>query len=219
MPPINRPIPRHLAEPPHELEPHGRWGEQLARRFLSACAEIETEENLAQPEIGAIDWYPSRAYAGRIYIPATAANSDGVEFFGYVSFIAPEHADPRDFEARADYTHETADQNPDWQIDLNEEVIGGWRGPGEVTADVTLVWGVPMVPGATFATAEVDEQTVDQCAIVQSDRFTLVALDNINGFGAYPIYMDVALWNKQRKELARESLYDTDAEPEEGSGA
>jgi hypothetical protein len=214
MPLTPRPIPRHIAEQPHELEPSGRWAEQLARRFLSACAEIQTDEKLAQPDADAIDWYPERTYAGRTYVPATALNDDGVEFFGYVSFVSPEHADPRDFLARADYTHETADANPDWKLDLNEEVVAPWRGPGEVTGDVTLVWGAPLVPGAVAATAELDEQTVDQCAIVQSDRFTLVTLDAINGFGGFAIYVEIALWNKGGKELARESLYE-EGEPEQ----
>ncbi len=210
MPPEIRPIPRHIAEPPHEREPHGRWAEQLGRRFLSACAEIQTDEKLTQPEVDAVDWYPSRSYANRTYVPASAATDEGVEFFGYVSFVRPEHGDPGHFEARADYTHETADENPDWRVDLNEEVIASWRGPGDVTADVTLVWGTPLIPGATVASAEVDEQTVDQCAIVQSDRFTLIALDNLIGFGGYAIYMDVALWNKRNAELARESLYEAE---------
>jgi hypothetical protein len=71
------------------------------------------------------------------------------------------------------------------------------------------------VPGAVAVTAEVDEQTGDQCALVQSDRFTLVALDAIVGFGAYPIYLEVAVWNKRGAELARESLYESEADAED----
>lgn len=225
MPPLVRPIPCHIAEPPHELAPSGRWAEQLGRRFLSACAEIQTDEQLTQPDLEAICWYPERTYGGRTYVPATALNSDGVEFFGFVSFQAPEQSDPKDFLARADYTHEIADNNPDWKIDLNEEVIGSWRGPRDTKGDVTLVWGTPIVSGAVAATAEVDEQTADQCALVQSDRFTLVALDALQGFGGYPIYLEVALWNKRGVELTRESLYESeppesespDPEPAAGS--
>jgi hypothetical protein len=218
MPPLARPIPRHIAEPPHELEPSGRWAEQLGRRFLSACAEIQTEEQLSQPTQEAINWFPERTYAERTYVPATAANSDGIEFFGFVSFKAAEHSDPTDFTARADYTHEIAANNPDWKIDLNEEVIGSWRGPRDAKGDVTLVWGVPLVPNAVAATAEVDEQTADQCALVQSDRFTLIALDALQGFGGYPIYLEVAVWNKRGAELTRESLYEVE-EPEPAAAA
>jgi hypothetical protein len=215
MPPIARPIPRHFAEPPHELEPYGRWGDQLARRFLSACAEIDSEEQLRQPAAEAVTWYPARTNSSTTYVPATALNDDGVEFYGYVSFRRPEHGDAGDFIARADYTRETAAQNPDWQVDLNDEVIGTWRGPNEARGDVTLIWGRPLVPGAVAVTAEVDEQTGDQCALVQSDRFTLVALDAIVGFGAYPIYLEVAVWNKRGAELARESLYESEADAED----
>jgi hypothetical protein len=215
MPPIARPIPRHFAEPPKELQPTGRWAEQLGRRFLAACAEIETDESLTQPTQEDVVWYPDRTYSGRVYVPASATNSDGVEFFGYVSFTYAEHnPDPGHYESRADYTHQTADNNPDWKVDLNEEVIGSWRGPGDATADVTLVWGAPLVPNVAAATAEVDEQTADQCALVQSDRFTLIALDNINGFGGYPIYVEIALWDRRGRELARESLYEEAGEEE-----
>jgi hypothetical protein len=211
MPPTVRPIPRHIAEPSHEGEPSGRWAEQLARRFLAACAEIDTEERLRSPEPDEIAWYPERVWSGRTYVPATATNADGVEFFGFVSFARPEHApEPRDFLARADYTHETAQTSPDWKIDLNEEVIAAWRGPGDTTADVTLVWGRPLVGGASVASGELDEQTVDQCPMIDSDRFSLVALDAIKGFGGYPIYLEVALWDKRNRELARESLYETE---------
>jgi hypothetical protein len=218
VPPVVRPIPRHIAEPPHELQPAGRWAQQLGRRFLAACSEIDTQETLSQPELDAIAWYPERSYGGRTYVPATAINDQEVEFFGFVSFATPKHSDPRDFLARADYTHETAAGNPDWKIDLNEEVIGSWRGPGQTTADITLVWGNPLVPGAVAATAEVDEQTADQCAIVQTDRFTLVALDAISGFGGLPIYLEVVLWNKRGGELARESLYESESDEGEAQG-
>ena len=35
---------------------------------------------------------------------------------------------PTEFAARADFTSEVAESNPDWKIDLNDEVIG--RGAG-----------------------------------------------------------------------------------------
>src|ERR1700758_1532274 len=82
----------------------------------------------------------------------TAPRREGLparsESCGFVSFVRP--ADGGDgeaggFEARADFTDVTADQNPDWMIDLNDEVIGTWRGESERRGDVTLVWGTPLV--------------------------------------------------------------------------
>ena len=32
------------------------------------------------------------------------------------------------FSAHVDFTEETAERNPDWKIDLCDEVIGAWRG-------------------------------------------------------------------------------------------
>src|SRR3712207_8222138 len=43
-------------------------------------------------------------------------------------------------------------------------------------ADMTLVWGVPLVGLARVATAELEGLAVDQCAIT-GDRFTLIAPD------------------------------------------
>jgi hypothetical protein len=55
--------------------------------------------------------------------------------------------------ARADFTDVIADDNPDWRIDLNDDVIGAWRADGGRGGDVTLVWGLPLVGGAVAATA------------------------------------------------------------------
>ncbi len=84
--------------------------------------------------------------------------------------------------AKADFTDLLADDNPDWKIDLNDDVIGRWRGEAGIAADVTLVWGRPLLPGAAAATAELDAETVDQ-EPTSNDRFTLVALDAMEGYG------------------------------------
>ena len=39
-----------------------------------------------------------------------------------------EGAQAADFKAVADFTEETAEANPDWQLDLSDEEIGHWRG-------------------------------------------------------------------------------------------
>jgi hypothetical protein len=94
-------------------------------------------------------------------------------------------------------------------IDLNEEVIGIWRGEGDRRADVTLVWGTPLIPGAKAATAELEAEVVDQTPI-SDERFTLVALDAVKGFPD-ELYLEVKIWSEQGQQLAAESLYD---EPE-----
>ena len=70
-------------------------------------------------------------------------------------------------------------------------MIGSWRGPGGAQGDLTLVWGTPLRAGAAIATAELDGETVDQCALGQARRFTLVALDAVEGFGD-TLYLEVA---------------------------
>lgn len=207
MPPTSRLVISFAAEPPQEALPYGRWADTLRGHFLAAVAEIDAgDEDLG--EAGEIAWFPDRTYGGRTYVPATARTSTGLELFGYVSFAEGEGGGPDDFGARADFTSETADANPDWQIDLNEEVIGRWRGEEGTAADMTLIWGVPLVANGAVATAELADLAVDQCALVD-DRFTLIAPDAYRGD-----YLDVKLFSARGQELARESLYveDDDAD-------
>jgi hypothetical protein len=94
-------------------------------------------------------------------------------------------------------------------IDLNEEVLGPWRGEGSRRGDVTIVWGTPLVRGAKGATAELEAEVVDQTPVTD-ERFTLIAVDAVKGF-ADELYLEVKIWSEQGQELAVESLYD---EPE-----
>jgi len=94
--------------------------------------------------------------------------------------------------------------------ELNDEVIGRWRGEAGKPADITLVWGVPMIPGGEIATAELANLAVDQCQVVE-ERFTLIAPDNYRGD-----YVDVKLWGRRGELLAAESLYVEDDEETEG---
>ncbi len=128
-----------------------------------------------------------------------------LELFGHVSYVQPEGGEPADFRAKADFTDVLAEDNPGWQIDLNDDVIGRWRGEGGRAGDVTLVWGRPLVRGAVAATAELDAETVDQEA-VSNERFTLIALDALEGYGD-DVFMQVKLWSRRAEELASESLY------------
>jgi hypothetical protein len=199
MPPTDRFVISFAAEPPQEGLPYGRWADTLARHFVAACGELDTEgEDIGEPQ--AIRWFPDRTYGGRTYIPATALTSQNYELFGFVSF-AEGQGGPDDFEARADFTAELAEANPDWKLDLNDDVIGSWRGEQGKRADMTLIWGVPLIPGGAIVTAELANLAVDQCELVE-ERFTLIAPDNYRSD-----FLEVKLWSKGGDELARESLY------------
>jgi hypothetical protein len=199
MPPTDRFVISFAAEPPQEGLPYGRWGETLKGHFLAATEQIDTEgEEIGEP--GEIVWFPDRTYAGRTYIPAVARTSASYELFGYVSFTEG-GSGPADFQASADFTSELAEANPDWKLDLNDEVIGTWRGEEGNTAEMTLVWGVPMIPGGELVTAELANLAVDQCEL-SDQRFTMIAPDNYRSD-----YLEIKLWSKSGEELARESLY------------
>jgi len=203
MPPSERPIPRYIAEPPQEGLPYGRWGDVLSERFRAACAALETDEDIGEPQ--EILWFPDRTFAGRTYVPATASTTTGYELFGFVSFTREhEGAEATGFEARADYTDETAEANPDWQLDLSDHEIGPWRGPQGRRGEVALVWGVALVANGAVATAELGPTTTDQCVLAE-DRFTLVSLDNYTGD-----FLEVKLFGERGGELAAESLYEDD---------
>jgi hypothetical protein len=199
MPPTDRFVISFAAEPPQETLPYGRWAGTLSDHFLAACREIDTEgEEIG--ETGEIRWFPDRTYAGRTYVPATAQTDQGYELFGFVSF-REESGGPAEFDARADFTSELAEANPDWKLDLNDEVIGSWRGELGNAADMTLVWGVPLIPGGRLVTAELANLAVDQCELVD-DRFTLIAPDNYR-----QDFLEIKLWNQGGDQLAAESLY------------
>jgi hypothetical protein len=205
MPPDERPIPRFIAEPPQEALPYGRWAETLAVHFHEACRRIETEEDLGDP--GEVTWFPDRTWGGRTYMPATAPTSNGYELFGYVSFTREhEGAQATDFAALADWTDETAEANPDWQLDLSDQELAVWRGAQGRRGEITLVWGVALTANGVVATSELGPTTTDQCAIIE-DRFTLVSLDNYTGD-----YIEIKLWGAGGGEVAAESLYADDDE-------
>lgn len=207
MPPNPRPIPRFIADSTQEGIPHGRFAERLAGEFRNACEAIDDLPD--GTEIPAeLEWFPERTWGGRVWIPCTA-RAEGpegtLELFGHVSYVLPDGGEPGDFAAKADFTDVLAEDNPDWRIDLNDDVIGRWRGENGRAGDVTLVWGRPLVRGAVAATAELDAEAVDQEAI-SDERFTLVALDALEAYGD-DVFMQVKLWSRRADELASESLY------------
>ena len=204
MTPPERFVPRFAAEPPQEGHPYGRWADELRDVFLRACLELDTEgEDLGEP--GEISWYPDRTWYGRTYVPATAPTANGFELYGYVRFVpAGDDEPPAELVATVDFTAETAQENPDWTLDLCDEVIGSWRGEGGAVAAMTLVWGRPMLPSGAVATAELGGVTVDQCPLVE-ERFSLIAPDDYRHD-----LLEVALFDGRGSELARESLYGED---------
>ncbi len=208
MTPNARPIPRFLADSTQEGIPHGRFAEALGGAFREACDALSELPEGVQGT-GELEWFPERAWGGRVWVPCStrAEGPKGeLELFGHVSYVQPESGDPGDLRAKADFTDVLAEDNEDWKIDLNDDVIGRWRGENGRAGDVTLVWGRPLLQGAVAATAELDAETVDQEAI-SNERFTLLALDALEGYGD-EIFMQVKLWSRKAKELASESLYD-----------
>jgi hypothetical protein len=205
MPPSQPPIPSNVAEPPQEPTPQGRWADRLRAEFLAAAQDLD---QIGEP--GELTFHPDRTWHGYTYIPLSATTANDYELYGYVRFVAgTDGRDQSDFTAYADFTEETAERNPDWQLDLCDEVVGSWRGGGDAVASMTLVWGRSLVAGGALATAELGEHTVDQCALVD-DRFTLLAPDDFAD-----ALLEVRLYSEGGEELARESLYNEDDETDE----
>jgi hypothetical protein len=206
--PNPRPIPRFIADTNQEGIAAGRFATRLREALIEAVAEIgDLPTGAAVPE--EVDWFPERTWGGRVWVPCsvlTESEEGTLELFGHVSYDLPSgDGDPTGFAATADFTDVLAEDNADWKIDLNDDVIGRWRGENGRAGAVTLVWGRPLVRGAVAATAELDDETVDQEEIL-SDRFTLVALDALEAYGD-EVFMGVKLWSRRGQELAAESLY------------
>jgi hypothetical protein len=207
MQPTERPIPRFIADSTQEGIPHGRFAERLREELAEAVAAIE--DLPAGAEVPAeVDWFPERAWGGRVWVPGSAlteSEEGRLELFGHVSYVQPPEGEPTDFAAKADVTDILAEDNPDWRIDLNDDVIGRWRGENGRAGAVTLVWGRPLVRGAVAATAVLEEETVDQ-ELISQDRFPLIALDALEAYGD-DVFMEVKLWSRRADELASETLY------------
>ena len=210
MPPERRLVPRFAAEPPQEALPYGRWADRLRQELAAAFLEVDGEgQDLGEP--GEVVWYPDRSWYGRTWLPATSRTSTGFDLYGFVMWVVPEDGEePAELIARADFSDQLAEDHPDWQMDLCDEEVGSWRGEDGEEADMTLVWGRPMVPRGSVVTAELGGATVDQCALADG-RFTLLAPDDYRGDT-----LEVVLWDGGLRELARESLYAEDEE--DGAG-
>jgi hypothetical protein len=200
MPPARHLVPRYAAEPPHDAIPDGSWRDRLQAEFLAAAQAVADDAG----EPGEIVFYPDRTWHGRTYIPANAATATGMEIYGYVVYVPGDEPEdePTGFAAHADFTEQTSEQNPDWELDLSDEVIGAWHGLGDDVASMTLVWGRSLISGGVLATAELGGVSVDECP-VDDRRFTLLAPDDYAGE-----LLEVHLYSDDGDRLARESLYE-----------
>lgn len=207
MKPTARPIPAFIADTTQEGIPHGRFAERLRDEFAKAVAEVGDLPAGARVP-AEVDWFPERAWGGRVWVPCSALSESEegtLELYGHVSYVQPLEGEPTGFAAKADFTDILAADNPDWRIDLNDDVVGRWRGENGRAGAVTLVWGRPLVRGAVAATAVLEGETVDQ-ELISQERFTLIALDALEGYGD-EIFMEVKLWSRRADERASETLY------------
>ena len=203
-PPTGRPFPAFIADATQEARALRALGERLAEEFAGACGPIAKEAGV-EVDVTDVRWFPERGWGGRVYVPASAAARDAEgrrrsSTTATSRSSARRTANPEDVSADVDFTDVTAEDNPDWKIDLNDDVIGSWRAEAERGGDVTLIWGLPLVRGAVAATAELGDELVDQAPVIDG-RFTLVAVDNLHGFGD-DLYLDVSLWDRELRELA-----------------
>jgi hypothetical protein len=206
-----------MSDTPQEARPYGDWEQRLIAAFAAACEPLSKEAG-ASLDPDSVRFFPERTWGGRTYVPIVgeAADVSGLpEYFGYVHFDRGTDGEPGDPEADADFTDVTSDDNPDWQVDLNDSVIGNWRADGDRGGEVTLIWGSPLVRGAVAATAEAGAEVLDQAAI-NDGRFSLIAVDAIHGFGD-ELYLEIKLWDRRLNELATESLYEAEG-ADEGEG-
>jgi hypothetical protein len=214
-PPIARPFPRFVADTAQEAKPYGDWAQRLRTAFAEACAKLADEAG-SELDPESLRFYPERTWGGRTYLPVVghAAQEEGglPEYFGYLHFArATDGDEPGEIGAEADFTDVTAADNPDWQVDLNDAVIGEWRADGGRGGEVTLVWGTPLVRGAIAATAELGDEVLDQAA-VNDGRFSLLAVDAVHGFGDQ-LFLEIKLWDRRLNPVAAESLYESEEEP------
>ena len=126
VPPTTRRIPLFAARPPRNRCPMGA-GARRSPSSSGPSARADRRDRLV----------PRPHLEGRTYVPATAPAADGGEWVRLRLPHAREGAGAQatDFVA-GDFTEETADQNPDWSLDLSDHEIGHWRGhPGPARGD------------------------------------------------------------------------------------
>ena len=172
MPPVERFVCRFAAEPPQEGLPYGAWAQTLQAEFLAACLRIETEgEELG--EAGDLRFFPDRTWNGRTYVPVTAPTSTGLELFGYVSFVRGEYEPGGLRRRRPTSPTRPPTATPSGGSTSATRSLGTWRGDGGRTAEMTLVWGVPLVGGGAGRHGGARRASPSTSATSVEDRFTL----------------------------------------------
>src|SRR3712207_3338671 len=146
MPPEDRFVCRFAAEPPQDPLPDGRWAERLADVFRGGCEELDVE-------LGELAFYPDRTWEAVTYVPVTAPTSAGGEVFGFVDFSREDEdtPEPHDFDATAEEAEEVTGE--DAALDLNQEVVGHWRGEEGNVAERALLRGRGPLPAGAIVTA------------------------------------------------------------------
>ena len=167
--PTDRLVCRFAAEPPQEgaaLRPLGRPPAPGVPRRVPAR---RARRGRGPRRAGRHRLVP-RPHVGRAHVrPGDRAHDDRLRALRLrlVRARRRRRTSPTTSRATADYTDELAEEHPDWQLDLNDEVLGGWRGEDGNVAAMTLVWGRPLVDGGAVVTAELADLAVDQCALVE----------------------------------------------------
>ena len=209
VPPNPRPIPRFIADSTQEGIPHGRFAERLGGSLPRGLRRASTTCPRASSADGELDWFPERAWGGRVWVPCStrAEGPEGeLELFGHVSYVQPEEGDPERLPGqgrlhrRARRGQPRLEDRPQRRRDrplARRERPRRRRHPR---------LGPPPPPGRRRRHRRARLETVDQEAI-SNGRFTLIALDALEGYGD-EILMQVKLWSSRAKELASESLYD-----------
>ena len=130
MPPEDRLVPRFAAEPPQDTLPYGRWEQRLREEFLAAALALDGAPRGHRPARRARRLV-SRTAPGtgaptcrRPHRPAAGTSCSGTS----ATCREARKGEPSDFMAYVDFTDDTAERNPDWKLDLCDEVIGSWRG-------------------------------------------------------------------------------------------
>ena len=170
--------------------PRRQWADTLQAEFLAACLRIDTE-GTELGDAGSMTWFPDRTWAGRTFVPVTTPHQHGLDLFGYVSFTPGDRRRrARTTSTRAaDFTDETADANPEWKMDLCEEVIGGWRGEGGRGGGDDARVGRADRPRRRERHGRAGRRHRRPVRVAEN-RFTLLAPDAYRGD-----YLEIALWD------------------------
>ena len=209
MPPTDRFVISFAAEPPQEGLPYGRWADTLREHFLPPSARSTPRARRSARRARSPGSPTARSPAGPTS-RRSPGRREGYELFGFVVVQRGRSAGPTTSRPPPTSPPRLAEANPDWKLDLNDEVIGDLAGrAGQGGRHDARLGRRRSFPAARIVTAELANLAVDQCELVE-ERFTLIAPDNYRGD-----FLEVKLWGRRGEELAAESLYVDDDEDDE----